>query len=399
MLTLATCGAIACASLWTADPASGSGRAERLPSARLLSAPTAVGAGMLLALAAAAAGPPPTPSTPPPSTPPPAPTAPSPPPPPPTEGGPQAAAGASPATAPVPAATGSVTAPGIEPWDTRTLPELRAEALRLEKTRPSIAAPIVMLAGGGVVALPGLIMTLMGALPLLPGVRVTSINFDPVVVLIIGLALVAVGGTFVILGATQLAPALKKRREVNAQLDAIDARVEALEHPDPNAPGGVRLIVRDRKTRALLAGADAEVGGRALRTDAAGRAVLGGLRPGPVLVEVRLGDYLPAREAVTVVGSKTTELVLDLVAHRDRVPATITGIVRSTRGGARLRAQLEVPELALKTQAAPDGTFSFQALAGKYSVVITAKGHAPQTKTLEVADGDQAIFNVDLHPK
>ncbi len=35
---------------------------------------------------------------------------------------------------------------------------------------------------------------------------------------------------------------------------------------------------------------------------------------------------------------------------------------------------------------------------GKYQVRIEARGYVPQTKTVEVADGDQAIFNIDMHP-
>jgi hypothetical protein len=81
-------------------------------------------------------------------------------------------------------------------------------------------------------------------------------------------------------------------------------------------------------------------------------------------------------------------------------PATISGIVRSTEGGKRIAAQLSIPELkGLKVKAAADGTFSLKAPAGTYSVTISAPGFVSQTKSVVVKDGDQAIFNVDLHPK
>ena len=64
-----------------------------------------------------------------------------------------------------------------------------------------------------------------------------------------------------------------------------------------------------------------------------------------------------------------------------------------------IAADLEVPQLKLKAKATAQGSFSFQVPGGTYTVTIAAPGFLAQTKSVTVKDGDQAIFNVDLHPR
>jgi uncharacterized membrane protein len=88
-----------------------------------------------------------------------------------------------------------------------------------------------------------------------------------------------------------------------------------------------------------------------------------------------------------------------LVPEKKRVPATVSGQVRSARGGKPVVAQLEIRELKQTIAADEGGAFSVQIPGGKYTVRISATGFVTQTKTVTVRDGDQAIFNVDLAPK
>ena len=90
---------------------------------------------------------------------------------------------------------------------------------------------------------------------------------------------------------------------------------------------------------------------------------------------------------------------MTLVPEKKRVPATLSGQVRSARGGKPVVAQLEVRELKQTISADDAGAFSVQIPGGKYTVRISAPGFVTQTKSVTVRDGDQAIFNVDLAPK
>jgi Carboxypeptidase regulatory-like domain len=164
--------------------------------------------------------------------------------------------------------------------------------------------------------------------------------------------------------------------------------------------GGLVVTVTRREAATPLAGANVTVGEKTVVTDERGVAKFDGLNPGPQAIAVTLAGYQPGSEAGNVVAGKDSDVAVALVPEKEKVPATISGIVRSTEGGKRIAAQLSIPELkGLKVKAAADGTFSLKAPAGTYSVTISAPGFVSQTKSVVVKDGDQAIFNVDLHPK
>lgn len=163
--------------------------------------------------------------------------------------------------------------------------------------------------------------------------------------------------------------------------------------------GGVVVTVMLREANTPLPNAAVTVGEKTVSTDDKGVARFEGLPPGPVAIAVALAGHQPGSEAASVVAGKDSEVAVLLVPEKARVPATITGIVRSTQGGKRVAASLSIPELKLSVKAAADGTFSVKVPAGTYSVTISAGGFVAQTKSVTVKDGDQAIFNVDLHPK
>ena len=86
-----------------------------------------------------------------------------------------------------------------------------------------------------------------------------------------------------------------------------------------------------------------------------------------------------------------------IAAEKAKPLATLRGQVRAV-GGKPLAATLTVPEAKVSATAAANGEFNFNVPGGHYQVRIEAKGYVPQLKAVDVADGDQAIFNIDMHP-
>jgi uncharacterized membrane protein len=145
--------------------------------------------------------------------------------------------------------------------------------------------------------------------------------------------------------------------------------------------------------------ASVEVNGKSSSTNGAGELALEGLAPGPVSVKISAPGFNAGDEAASIVAGTKSELTVTLVPETKRVPATVSGQVRSARGGKPVVAQLEIRELKQTIDADEAGAFSVQIPGGKYTVRISAGGFVAQTKTVTVRDGDQAIFNVDLTPK
>ncbi len=161
--------------------------------------------------------------------------------------------------------------------------------------------------------------------------------------------------------------------------------------------GGVRVSVLDKETQAPVEGAVVQVGDAEQTTDAEGRAVFAGMNPGAVALRIDAAGYQRGEEAVQVVAGSEAQVPVLLVKTEKKVPATITGFVR-TRGGQPIRAKLEIPELNQQASADEKGAFLFTVPGGSYRVIISAPGYRSQVKRVSVKDGDQAIFNVDLHP-
>lgn len=163
--------------------------------------------------------------------------------------------------------------------------------------------------------------------------------------------------------------------------------------------GTLVVTVIDKGTKSALAGATVTVGGKALTTDAKGLVTFTELQPGAVNVELQAPGFTPKSEAATILPGLTASVSTELVSAKQREPATVSGFVRSARGGAPVTANLSIPEANLKAKADAKGAFVFRLSGGAYTVTISAKGFVTQTKQVTVKDGDQAIFNVDLQPK
>jgi hypothetical protein len=167
---------------------------------------------------------------------------------------------------------------------------------------------------------------------------------------------------------------------------------------EPPKVGTLKVSVIAFETKAPLA-ATLDINGRAVVASEAGVATLDGLAPGPVMVKASLAGFKVGEEAASIVAGRETELTITLVPEKKAVPATLSGLVRSARGGKPVTATLEIRELQLNLSADQAGAFTTQLPGGKYTIRIAAPGFRPQTKTVIVRDGDQAIFNVDLTPQ
>jgi hypothetical protein len=162
----------------------------------------------------------------------------------------------------------------------------------------------------------------------------------------------------------------------------------------PTGPGRVAGVVRAGPDQPL-AGAKVVSGAQTVTTSATGAYTLASVGPGAVKVKVTLEGYAPADEVVQVPpeGEASLDVTLEPVAQRTK--AKIRGVISSAAGPVA-KATVRIVELKLKQAVKPDGRFEADVPGGKYTVIIEAPRHVTQTKTVEVADGDQAIFQIEL---
>ncbi|MCY1033192.1 carboxypeptidase regulatory-like domain-containing protein [Corallococcus sp. BB11-1] len=135
------------------------------------------------------------------------------------------------------------------------------------------------------------------------------------------------------------------------------------------------------------------------RTDVKGEALLEGLAPGPVAVSATAQGFRAAEEAAVVVEGQSSELVVVLSQERKGELATLLGQVRSARSGQPLVATVSIPQAKVRSRTDKAGSFTARVRGGTYRITLSAPGYRPQTKTVTVRDGEQAIFNVDLFPR
>jgi hypothetical protein len=167
----------------------------------------------------------------------------------------------------------------------------------------------------------------------------------------------------------------------------------------PPPPGSLKVAVLDVRGRVPLKGASVKAGTVEASSDAQGVALLEGVPPGPVELQVTAEGFRPMREAVIVLSGESVAVELPMLPAGQLVPATLTGQVRSVREGMPLKAVLAIPEARVRLRTDARGTFQVQLKQGRYRVIFSAPGHITQTKEISVREGEQAIFNVDLFPK
>ena len=173
---------------------------------------------------------------------------------------------------------------------------------------------------------------------------------------------------------------------VTLQAPTGPGRIKGTAFAAASQPGGARAPLAD----VAVAGPNGSV-----RAAADGTFTLDDVGPGPVQVKAALKGYKPVEEVVSVPPEGEAALELTLVREAARVLASMRGQVRTVKGKP-VSAFIKVPEAQISTRTGADGRFSVRLPGGKYTVVFEAPGYVRQTKTVEVADGDQAIFYVDL---
>lgn len=167
--------------------------------------------------------------------------------------------------------------------------------------------------------------------------------------------------------------------------------------PKPTGPGSIagRVVSGDRKVP--LPGVKVTASGVEARTDVAGAFTLGPVGPGPVSIRVEAAGYEALEDAVVVPPEAKASVDFTLRKLGVKALATLRGVVRSA-SGATVAAHLLVVEPRITTKVAANGRFAVRLPGGRYTLVIDAPGFLRQTKVVQVADGEDAVFNVDLHP-
>lgn len=162
----------------------------------------------------------------------------------------------------------------------------------------------------------------------------------------------------------------------------------------PTGPGRITGAVRAGPDKPLP-GAKVAAGNQNVTTSATGAFTLEGAGPGPVKVKVTLDGYVTADEVVQVAPEATATLEVTLEPVAQRAKAKVRGIISSASGPVA-KATVRIVELKLKQAVKADGRFELDVAGGKYTLVIEAPKHVTQSRAVEVADGDQAIFQIEL---
>jgi hypothetical protein len=178
-----------------------------------------------------------------------------------------------------------------------------------------------------------------------------------------------------------------------------DAAVELRLKKEPPKVGGLKVSFVDKQTQTPIAAAKAMVREVEYIADDAGELSLVDLPPGPVEIKAEAPGYKPGQEVAQVVAGQKSPVVVALVKAEKKQPAVVTGLVRNRQTGAPIAATLEIPEAKVKIRADAKGAFNVPLPSGgTFRVIISAPGFLTQTKSVTVKEGDEVIFNVDLHP-
>ncbi|MGC4122797.1 MAG: carboxypeptidase-like regulatory domain-containing protein [Myxococcales bacterium] len=195
-------------------------------------------------------------------------------------------------------------------------------------------------------------------------------------------------------------PGLKAAAKTVEVAPETDVSVE-LQLARPTGPGTIRGVVYDKPSdptkRVALAKAVIEVAGKTYEADGGGAFAIAGVGPGLVQLKLSAAGFVSGDEVVQVPAESEAKVELSLVREKAKPLATLRGLVRGP-GGKPLAAKLAIPEAKIASETNAAGEFKFQLPGGRYKVQIDAPGYIAQTKVVQVADGDQAIFNIDMHP-
>lgn len=189
------------------------------------------------------------------------------------------------------------------------------------------------------------------------------------------------------------------------RLSSRDATLEAgrtttveVELVMPTGPGQLRGVVKAAGGGPLEGVLVRVEDGPETKTDAAGAFNFPKVGPGPVTVTAALTGYQRGEEAVQVPPEAESTVDFTLAAVGVHTLATVKGLIQGSDGGVP-RATVKLRERKVSVKVKPDGRFELSVPGGRYTVTIAAPGYVTQTKTLELAPGDQAIFHAELEKK
>jgi hypothetical protein len=166
-------------------------------------------------------------------------------------------------------------------------------------------------------------------------------------------------------------------------------------------PGTIRGTVNADQGGKKVPLSDAAIlapNGEAVRSAADGTFSLPSQGPGPVPIRIQMDGYQTAEEVVVVPAGGESALDVVLRKKGSKTLATVRGRVRTITGKA-VPATMTIPELKINTRTDKGGNFLVRLPGGRYTVQFEAKGYYKQSKVVEVADGDQALFYIDLTPQ
>jgi hypothetical protein len=180
--------------------------------------------------------------------------------------------------------------------------------------------------------------------------------------------------------APQEPPALPQPEVAN---EVAPSRVAGVVRNDEGAPLA-QVLVETKEARAL--------------TDEAGRFTVTGVEPGVVVLRFRKEGYRALEDAIHVPVGGMASFDVVLIPSSARTKAVIRGIVSNALGPVP-RAVIRIDALKLRLPARSDGRFETQVPGGQHTLVIEAPGHVTQSRIVTIADGDQAIFQIELEPQ
>jgi hypothetical protein len=167
--------------------------------------------------------------------------------------------------------------------------------------------------------------------------------------------------------------------------------------PPPTASVHGRVLA---PSGAALAGASVTLGHGeerlSLDTDAQGAFAWSDLAPGEYALTVSATGFGPSQQPLQLPPGSSQELRVEL---QPELPiGQIRGTVRRF-DGRPIAATVSLRELERVQTCRADGTFELDVPPGEYTVVVTARGFAPQTRKARVELRSVAILIVELEPK
>jgi hypothetical protein len=150
--------------------------------------------------------------------------------------------------------------------------------------------------------------------------------------------------------------------------------------------------------RATVSWRPADAASSEVRSNARGEFSLESLPPGVGTLHVEAPGYEPIDKALTLAVGKREDLDLTLEAMARQGKAIIRGTVRSAHG-RKLKATLAIPEANLRSKLQRNGAFVFEVPPGRYTLKVSAVGYRTQSKSFELAGGEESIFSIELRRK